>query len=312
MTNRMKKYLLLFAAMFVLIIGTTISVNAATISSGQTNATQTTVTVSWNAVSGTDHYVILYYLKGQDQSQAKRVTVSGSKTSYKITGLKAGKLYYETVEAYSSSNACIAEESYFHAAKTAPGKITTVKPVAWDVDARGGKFNMTSNPYPDVLAGYQWKFTDRNGDSKKASGTSESYGFTTTKLYDNQVYRLWVRGYTIVNGAKKYGPWSWKYVVPQPKINITLGGTNKLKLTWKKIAGATKYQVYASTSETSGYKRLATVGAGTNTYIVSKVNGSSLVKYKNYYFKVRALYTKGGKTYKSLTNNCYYAYIYTK
>lgn len=312
MSSKMKKYLLLLAAVLTVIIGTTISVNAATITSSQTKATQTSITVSWNAVSGADHYVVLYYQKGQDQSQARKVTVSGSRTSYTIKGLKTGKVYYETVEAYSASNACIADEYYFHPAFTTPGKVTTVKPVAWDTKGKGGTFKMTSNPYPDVMDGYQWKFTDRNGNGKKAAGSTTNYGFTTSKLYDNQVYRLYVRGFVNVNGKRQYGPWSYKYVVPQPKINLSLAGSNKIKLTWKKIAGATKYQIYASTSQNSGYKRIATVGAGTNTYTVSKVAGSSLVNYKNYYFKVRAVYTRGGKTYKSLTNNCYYGYIYTQ
>ena len=306
----MRKYLLLLAAVLALVIGSTMSVGAASITSKQTKATPTTVTVSWNAVSGADHYVVLYYKKGDAQSTAKKITVRG-KTSYKITGLKAGTVYYETVEAYSSSNALLAEESYYHPAFTAPGKVTTVKPVAWNTDGTGGSFKMSSNPYPDVMDGYQWKITDRNGDGKKASGTSTTYGFTA-RLYNNQVYRLYVRGYVNVNGKKQYGPWSWKYVVPQPKLDISLSGSNKIKVSWKKIAGATKYQIYASTSATSGYKKIATVGSSKTSYVVSKVAGKSLVKYQYYYFKVRPLYTKNGKTYKSLTNNYISGYIYTK
>ena len=290
----MRKYLLLLAAVLTLVIGSAISVHAETCQ--QTKGTQTTATLSWDAVSGADRYVVTV--------NGKSATTTG--TSYKVTGLKAATKYSATIKVYAGSTY---RGSYSLNVYTAPGKLTTVKPTAWKADGTGAYFNMTSDPYNGYLDGYQWKITDRNGNGNKASGTA--YSSFTAKLYNNQVYRLRVRGFINVNGKKFYGPWTWKYIVPQPKVNLSLSGSNKIKLSWKKIAGATKYQIYASTSANSGYKRIATVGSGTTSYVVSKVAGKSLVKYQNYYFKVRPLYTKNGKTYKSLTTNSYGGYIYT-
>ncbi len=74
---------------------------------------------------------------------------------------------------------------------------------------------------------------------------------------------------------------------PTLKVKNTEVGAD-LKVTWKKVSGASGYAVYMSTSKASGYKK---VGTTTKTsYTTSKVK-----KNKTYYFKVKAYSTADGK-----------------
>lgn len=58
-------------------------------------------------------------------------------------------------------------------------------------------------------------------------------------------------------------------------------GKKKVKVSFKKVSGANKYEIYRSTKKSKGYKKIKTVSK--NTYTDKKVK-----KGKRYYYKVRA------------------------
>ena len=74
-------------------------------------------------------------------------------------------------------------------------------------------------------------------------------------------------------------------------LKITTNNKSKqLKISWKKVAGATGYQIYRSTTGKDGsYKKIATLKSKATSY-TDKVLKSS----KTYYYKVRS-YKKSGK-----------------
>lgn len=74
----------------------------------------------------------------------------------------------------------------------------------------------------------------------------------------------------------------------------TTAGKRKVTITYKKAAGATKYEIYRSTQKSKGYKKIATT---TKTkYVDTKVK-----KGKKYYYKVRTVRTGNGTVYSSYT-----------
>lgn len=152
MTRKMRRYLLLLTAVLALMIGSAISVHADQ-TCQQTKGTPTTVTLSWDAVSGANRYVVSV------GGTSKTVTT----TTCKVTGLKQATQYRATVTCYTSSNANLG--SYSLNVFTTVGKLTTVKPYSWNTNGTGGTFTMTSNPYAGYLDGYQWKITVRCGNS---------------------------------------------------------------------------------------------------------------------------------------------------
>ena len=63
---------------------------------------------------------------------------------------------------------------------------------------------------------------------------------------------------------------------------------SSVKITWYKVSGATKYQVYRATSKGGTYSRVA------ETNSLSYTN-KSLKDGTTYYYKVRAYHTESGK-----------------
>lgn len=70
---------------------------------------------------------------------------------------------------------------------------------------------------------------------------------------------------------------------------VTAVSSSSIKVTWKKASNAEKYQIYASTSKTRNFKRVATVSSSKRSYTVRKLNKKALKASKKYYFKVRAV-----------------------
>ena len=76
------------------------------------------------------------------------------------------------------------------------------------------------------------------------------------------------------------------------RVNFTkaTAGTRKAVLRWKKVSGASGYQIYRSTSKNSGYKWVSTVSSRRASYTNSK-----LKKGQTYYYKIRAYRKVGNK-----------------
>jgi len=269
----------------------------------QTSATQNSVTVSWEAVPSAASYRVYYYPYGSPIDWNAYVPVNGGATSCTVP-VSPGRNYQVEAVAYDAYGNAIDASDYKTPVCPAPGSITTLKSIGWTTDGNYGDFKMSSDPYPDLQYSYEWQLRTRNGKTVKASGTSSHDSFRA-KAPSNQVYKLWVRGYSYTSSTNKfYGPWYKKTIVPEPKLKqsrFVLG--NRIRLSWRKVSGATKYVVYGSTSPNKGYKKIATVKKSKGTYVVSRVKGKKLKKNKYYYFKVQAVAGKV-KSYNNTYLSC--------
>ena len=71
-------------------------------------------------------------------------------------------------------------------------------------------------------------------------------------------------------------------VLAKPVVTVTLNTSGKPVLSWNKVDGAVKYEVYRATSSTGTYTKLTTI-TGT------KLTNTSAVVGTTYYYKVRAV-----------------------
>jgi fibronectin type 3 domain-containing protein len=110
-----------------------------------------------------------------------------------------------------------------------------------------------------------------------------------------------------------YGKWSdSKVIVAQPSLVLEQKSSKSIKLSWKKISGATSYTVYRSTSSYTGFKKIKTTkstkltnsGLKSNTYyyyyVVAngvKVKGKNLKSTKATYREIVYMSTDGGQMY---------------
>ena len=123
-----------------------------------------------------------------------------------------------------------------------------------------------------------------------------AFGRVTATAYYPKGNKTWTSDKLQNYGGKL----TWKTWSPnQPKgvslVSVTNQKGKKLKVTWKKNAAATGYEVqYATSSKFKSVKKVKIKKASTTSTTVSK-----LTKGKKYYVRIRTYKTVSGKTYYS-------------
>ncbi|WP_397536776.1 fibronectin type III domain-containing protein [Rummeliibacillus pycnus] len=78
----------------------------------------------------------------------------------------------------------------------------------------------------------------------------------------------------------------------KPLVTVKATSTTKISISYKKVTGATSYQIYRANSKSGNYKHIVTTK--NTSYTNSKLKSST-----KYYYKVRAIKKAGKKTYYS-------------
>lgn len=159
--------------------------------------------------------------------------------------------------------------------------------------------NTTLTPSWKITGSYDgvelWRALSSNGKYTKVySGKALSY--KNTKLTYGKTYYYKVRPFRKVNGKVYYGGWSGKksYSLIPGKPSLVSVRNTKTKtavVKWKKVSGASGYEVYRSVKKSSGYKKIATIKKGSTVTYTNK----KLKKGKTYYYKVRSYKTVNKK-----------------
>lgn len=173
-----------------------------------------------------------------------------------------------------------------------PSKVSSVKTASVSYSSLKVSWSKVSG-----ATGYQvYRSTSKSSGYSKLKTTTAFY-LTDTSRTCGKTYYYKVRAYkTFAHGDKKltsYGDWSavasGKPVPAVPGSVKAKAGTKKATVSWKKVSGASGYQVYRSTKKSSGFKNVKTITKGSTVKFVNK----SLKKKKTYYYKVRAYRTVG-------------------
>lgn len=148
--------------------------------------------------------------------------------------------------------------------------------------------------------GYEiYRSASRDGTYQKIADIDKFsvVSFRDMSVTRGKTYYYKVRPYKISEGKKKTPGFSAAQKVrllKKPMIAVKAQSASRMKVTWKKVSGATKYEVFRSSSPNGAYQKIATVnGASSYKDIGLKQNAQ-------YYYKVRAVGTGvQGKTYSS-------------
>ena len=147
--------------------------------------------------------------------------------------------------------------------------------------------------------GYRiYRATSANGTYKGIKNV-KTLSTIDQKLKAGATYYYKVRAYKKVGGKTIFGSYSdivsKKAELDKPKVTLKAKSKSAIDLSWKKVSGATKYQIYRSTSAKGTYKRIATVSG-------LKFGDTKLAKNKTYFYKVRAVQTISGKAYTTTSS----------
>lgn len=256
----------------------------------QTNATSNSVTISWSAASGAAGYVII--------DKNYEILADVKTTSHTLYLPEQTVDYAVGVVPYDANNY---GTSYLDAiyVSTVPKKITGLKING----SFAGKNKLSAVWNDNYCYGFEAFCYNRKGKQVQKVETSKYRSVTFSKTNTQNIYSVKVRPYVYINGNQKlYGDMSSVlYAVPQPRITSKNSDVklNSVKLKWKKVTGATKYVIYVSTKQNSGYKKVATVKSSKSSYTVKKFNGKTLNTKSKKYLKIVTYAKFGKKTVKS-------------
>ena len=217
-----------------------------------------------------------------------------------------GSLYVKGTETYSSlGNIQLAKGTYYirvgGSSSSEPYKVNVSKakiktPTISSV--KSASYNSIKVKWKAVAGAdeyYVYRSTSKDGSYKKVKtleAGSTSYTdkkLTTGKKY---YYKLKCSGTTnkkTTSGFSKVK--SAKPVPATPKVSLSSSKKKQMKVSWKKISGATGYEVYRADKKDGKYSKLTTISkAKTVTYTDKKAKSG-----KTYYYKVRAYKTVNGK-----------------
>lgn len=146
----------------------------------------------------------------------------------------------------------------------------------------------------DVVSGYEI-YNSKNRRAVRVNKPTTAKG-TVSKLKAGTAQTFRVRAYVNKDGQYYYGPFTSVKGATAPnstKIS-SLKSAKKKQVTvkWKKVKGATQYEVYRSTSKKGKYKKLATTKK--TSYTDKKATGG-----KKYYYKIRVCKKIDKKNYYS-------------
>lgn len=288
----------------------------------QTAAAPGKVTISWNACAGATGYYVY-----KDSTRTTPVaTVTGlSATISAVTGDDIDDVY---VKPFKKSNAgYIATDDYksmwwVKCVPNKPGKVASNaagnikwKTLKGDNEVTVG-WNRSTNDKINA-DGWHVQVFSLNDKLLKNYYVDDSYSYSKTfslSKIKNKGFKVRVRGYIYIDNKRFYGNWSSKTTIV-PAAGITVRNTSKKtakKISWKKIANATKYEVYVNKdvsvfggTDIASFRKVATLKPSQTSYVYKSFKKGS----DNGVF-VKATVKVGKKKVKSTVTEYTYFYVY--
>ena len=268
--------------------------------------TKTSAKLSWDKVEDIDGYVIYRY---DEASKSYKEIAKTVNTTYEIKNLESGKEYLYAVNAYKlySGETVVGDskvEIRFSTkedgknenkepAEKEPEKIKNPENVSkLSFKAKENSITLNWKKQSGVKGYIVYKYDSKTKSWKQIKKlASNKNSYSIKKLKAGTTYKYAVKAYKVVNGknvvSTKYK--SIKTTTTPTKVKLTIEKKKlSAKLKWKKIKGASGYQVYRKVGKNGKWKKIKDVKKVTYTM-------KNLGKNKTYYFKVRAYKKLNGK-----------------
>jgi fibronectin type 3 domain-containing protein len=244
------------------------------------------IKISWGSVGGATSYM-LYRATSKSGPYTKIATLSS--TSY-MNSVSTGTTYYYKVQAYllSGSTYIYGQFSDIVSAKAVLGKPGSVKTSVQSYN----KIKISWDSVGGATAYKLYRATSKAGPYKRIA-TLKSTFCTNTGVTTGTTYYYKVEAYRLSGSTYIYSPFSdivsAKTVLGTPQsVKTSAQSYNKIKITWKAVAGRTKYELWRSTSKSGPFTRLKITSY---TYYTN----TSIKTGTTYYYRVRAYRLVSGK-----------------
>ena len=265
----------------------------------ENGVTETSIKISWPAVKKANGYEIKYWEDGSLTTKTKCV----KQTSVNLTKLKPDTLYKISVSPYRDSG------SYKAAIVAQTTAIYTLSKVS-DFAVTYAGYNSFTFGWERVFGatGYDIQVTSYKDSNfkhplyKRSVDLTGSTFFASSSKFSGRFCLARIRAYKkMSNGKLAKSGWTKIYCGGTSKrVNARISG-KALKIDWKKVDGATGYNIYVSNDYSNGYKKVATVNSKTTKCTLKKFNKKPLSKKKNYYVRVEPVRKEKKVTYRTFS-----------
>lgn len=249
----------------------------------------TSITVSWNKVNGADGYEVYY---STSLTGAYKLAGSTTGTTYTHNNLTIGQTYYYRLRSYININGTKVFSDYSSVKSQQVSAPTVQAPSNVKTSVESATSIKVTWKKADGVNGYEvYAAAGKNGSYKKV-GTTTGVSFTYKNLTPDKTYYFKVLSYKTISGANYNSsftsPASRKLVIPTPtNLKASKAGKTAIKVSWKKVSGATGYEIYRAAAKNGKYSKIATVKSSKTSYTNKK-----LTQGKTYYYKVVAVRNK--------------------
>ncbi|MCM1365264.1 MAG: fibronectin type III domain-containing protein [Faecalibacterium sp.] len=235
------------------------------------SATNNSVKLTWAKVAGATGYTVEYY------NGSKWVSKNVTATNYTITKLKANTSYKFRVKAYSKSNNS-AYSTTLTGSTALSTKVSGVKITSTTSDTIKVSWSKVSG-----ATGYKVYYSD---GKKWSSVTTTKTNVTISKLKANTAYQIKVVALKKSSAVTAESPASaivktTSKVAAPTSLKASKTAKNSITLSWKKVAGASGYDIYRNG------KKVGTVKSGSTVSFTDKgLKRRTTYKYKVVAYKV--------------------------
>ena len=233
------------------------------------------IKLSWNAVPGAEEYVIQRSVGNDDNYVAYKTTTS---TSFTNTAVTAGKTYYYRVKAVGAGY----ESDWAYEYQTCD----LARPeISISNVASSGAIKLSWKAVEGADR-YEIQRSVGNDDNYVAYKTTTSTSFTNTATTAGKTYYYRVRA--IYDGkSSANSAWGYEYQtcdLARPEVSISnVASSGKIKLSWKAVEGADRYEIQRSVGNDDNYVAYKTT---TSTSFTNTATTAGTT----YYYRVRAIY----------------------
>lgn len=257
------------------------------------STSSTKQTISWKNIGGASGYIIYRSTKKSSGYKKIKTISSGNTTSYQVTGLTPGTMYYYKVKTKNKLNGITGygSASGYHKARAPKQPVITV------AGSTGTKIRVSWEKVASATGYDIYRSTSKKGTYKKiGTAKADATGFTDKKLKMTKKYyykvEAKIKGYK-ATGTSGMSKAAAGYPVRSTGIvSASVNPTEQLEITWNKVKDVTGYQIYRGTEENGEYTLLETIsGADTVSY-----TDTSAVFGTTYFYKLRLVNTYEGKT----------------
>lgn len=231
----------------------------------------------------------------------------GITVKYDGVTLKAGadySLVYQNNTKPGTASIILKGKGNFNGSKIVKFQIKMAPVTGVKVASAGTTKIKVSWKKQSAVTGYQI-YDSKNKKVAQVKGSSKT-SYTISGLTAGKTYSYKVRTYVIKGGKTYYSAFTaLKKTATKPEAPAVTVKSTKSKqavISWKKVSGASGYEIYRSTKKSSGYKKSATTTKRTYT-------NKKLTANKKYYYKVRAYRTVDGKKIYSSYSSVKYVTI---